>query len=177
MRLIKSEEIYKGSIVNLTLRSYHNAEGQEIQREVIEHPGSVVILPLLAENQVLLVKQYRAGAGRELLELPAGLVEPGESLQNAARRELEEETGYRNGEFKSLFSMYASPGFLNEQLHIFLARDLTQDGTLERDHDEKIELETMSFQDLRLHLRAGNIKDGKTIAALSWFFTFGNTGS
>jgi len=172
MHKIKREEKFVGKIITLSVNTYRDAEGREWQREVVEHPGAAAVVPLIAPGEVLLVEQYRPGANRKLLEIPAGLLEAGEDPRDCAARELEEETGHRAGKLELLFSMYPSAGLFTEQIHIFLATDLTPATDLKPDEDEHLTVQRYSLTDLKTQLRVGNLKDAKTIAALGFMFTF-----
>ena len=143
---------------------------QTVQRDVIRHNGSVVVLAVdtksnPADPGILLIRQYRHAAGKLLLELPAGRIEPGESLIPAARRELIEETGYRARRWSKLVRYYASPGFLSEAMHILLAEDLTL-GEAAPEDDEKIELHMTPLSEALRMIHAGRIEDGKTLIGL-----------
>ena len=172
MRKIDRDLKYEGTMINLVVNTYVTPEGQEFKREMTEHRGAAAVLPLLGNDRVVLVEQFRPGANRKLLEIPAGCLEVGEDPRACAARELEEETGYRAGKLDTLFSFFPSPGILDEHMHIFLATDLQETGKLNPDEDEHVNTVVMTFQELRVQLRVGNIKDGKTIAALGYLFTF-----
>ncbi len=141
--------------------------GVRATRDVIRHNGSVVILAVDAASNpsdpgILLIRQYRHAAGKVLLELPAGRIEPGEKLFPAARRELIEETGYRAKKWSKLVSYFASPGFLTESMNILLAEDLTL-GEAAPEEDEKIELHMTPLSEVLRLIHAGKIEDGKTL--------------
>jgi ADP-ribose pyrophosphatase len=149
--LIGTREIYSGRIINLRLDEIEVASGINVRREVVEHPGAVVILPIDSEDRILWVKQYRHAAGRELIELPAGTLEHGEKPEACARRELIEEVGFAADNWTSLGGFYSAPGFCTEYLHAFLATELrgeTADG------------------DSLARLDAGEIVDAKSVATL-----------
>jgi ADP-ribose pyrophosphatase len=131
---------------------------------MIDHPGSVVLVPLLGD-QVVLVRQYRWTLGQTILELPAGTRHPDESPELCAQRELREETGYRAGRLTPLGSIWPAPGLTNEQMHLFLARDLSAD-PLPMDADEQIENCLVPFSAALEMARNGTFSDAKTIIAL-----------
>lgn len=133
------------------------------------HPGSVVLLPYLADGRVLLVRQYRHAARQALWELPAGTLEPGEDPLDAAQRELAEETGYRARRLKRLCEFFPSPGILSEKMRLFEARGLTP-SPAHPDPDERIRVRRFSRPELRALVSAGKIRDGKTLAGLLWLF-------
>jgi ADP-ribose pyrophosphatase len=142
--------------------------GVEIQRAIIHHRGSAVMMPVDARGRILLVRQYRLAARAALWELPAGRVDEGETVLQAARRELLEETGIRARTWKKLVSFVASPGYLSEKMTIFVATDLRQ-GEAQPMEDERIECRWFTARELDARLRAGKIVDGKTlIGFLAW---------
>ena len=163
--LISSREIHRGRIITLRVDDIEVASGQNVRREIIEHPGAVVIVPVDPEGRVLWVKQYRHAAGRALLELPAGTLEQGESPEATARRELIEETGFSAASWRPLGGFYSAPGFCTEYVHAFADTDLTPDYA-EGDEDEDIELLSLSMEQSLARLDAGEIEDAKSVAAL-----------
>jgi ADP-ribose pyrophosphatase len=139
--------------------------GQTITRETIQHPGAVVIVPLLDDGRVCLVRNYRLAVNATLIELPAGTLEPGERAEIAAKRELAEETGYDAGRMEALGQMLMSPGILNERMHVFVATSLAA-GTAAPEADEEIETLLASWAEALAMIDDGRIQDAKTIAAL-----------
>jgi len=140
-------------------------DGTETVRDTLYHPDSVAILPLEDNGDIVMVRQYRSAAGRELLELPAGVIEGDEPPIEAARRELREETGLDATELVALGSFFASPGSMTERLHAFLATGLFAN-PLAPDDDERITLERVPFTEAVLMARAGELNDAKTLASL-----------
>jgi len=138
MKLISSKEISRTPIFRVTMDHALDPGGFEIKRAIVQHGGSAVMMPVDAQGRILLVRQYRLPARRYLWELPAGRVDPGETVLKAARRELAEETGYRARKWKKIAVFFASPGFLAEKMTIFLATDLTP-GEAKPMEDERIE--------------------------------------
>lgn len=134
-------------------------------RELIVHPGAVLILPLLDDGRVVLIRNFRYSAGKELLELPAGTLEAGEAPATCAAREVEEETGYRAAHLEPLCSFYTTPGFTNEFMHAFVATGLTQTAQ-HLDPTEQIRVEPMTLTAAVEATLDGQIVDAKTIAAL-----------
>lgn len=163
--VIHSERIFQGRVVNLRVDTVRLPNGRVSRREVVEHRGAVAIVPLLDDETVLMIKQFRLAANEVLLEIPAGTLEPGEPPEECAARELEEETGYRAGTLRRLFSQYLAPGYSQEILHVFLARDL-QRTTQQTEEDETVEVVPMSIHRAVELVLSGEIKDAKTIAAL-----------
>ncbi|MCA8937203.1 MAG: NUDIX hydrolase [Planctomycetes bacterium] len=168
---LNRQRVYEGKLFNVTHVTLENSEGKAVGRDVIEHPGAACVIPMVDKETVLLVEQWRVGAKRALWEIPAGTLDPGEDPLTCAARELEEETGYKAGKLEHLFTMYPSPGILDEKMHIFVATDLTK-GVQKLDDDEEIVIKPFTFRDLRVQLKANNLKDGKTIAALGYLMVF-----
>ena len=164
-RTVRSETLYRGRVLTLKLDEVVEPGGVEVRRELVVHPGSVVVLPLLADGRVVLVRQFRYAARRSLWELVAGSLEPRESVLAAARRELLEETGYRARTMRRLLSFYPSPGFLTERMHLVQARGLTP-GPAQLEVDERIEVGRFTRSELSRMVSSGGIEDGKTLVAL-----------
>jgi ADP-ribose pyrophosphatase len=133
--------------------------------DVVEHPGGVTVLAFDDQDRVLLVRQYRHPVGRPLLELPAGTLEPGESPEHCASRELQEETGYRADRLERLGGFYSAPGYCSEYLYVFLAEGLLE-SKLDGD-EEDIRVERHSLAEVNELVAAGEVEDAKTLAALT----------
>jgi ADP-ribose pyrophosphatase len=161
--VLSSREIYRGKAVTLRVDEIGLPLGGVATREVVEHPGAVVMAAIDDAGQVYLVRQYRHAVGRDLLELPAGTLEPGEEPLAAARRELQEEVGLEADSWTALGFFYSSPGFANERLYAFLARGLHAVGT-DPDFDEDLTPVKLPLDDLLRHLL--EITDAKTLATL-----------
>ena len=166
-RTISSKNVFQGNVFWVTRDVVTEPGGVKAVREVIRHNGSVVVLAVDTESNpkdpgILLIRQYRHAAGKLLLELPAGRVEPGEKLLAAGKRELREETGYRAKRWSKHVTYYASPGFLTETMTILLAEGLTL-GESAPEEDEKIELHMTPLSNVLRLIRAGRIEDGKTL--------------
>ena len=138
--------------------------GREGTFDIVEHVGGVTIVALDQDDRLLLVRQYRHAIGRELLELPAGTLDPGEPPEATAQRELQEETGYRPTRMERLGGFYTAPGYCTEYLHVFLATDLVE-GRLEGD-EEAIHVERLTLEEVLRLIAAGEIEDAKTSGAL-----------
>ena len=134
-------------------------------REVVEHTGSVVVLPVFPDGRILLVRQYRYAAGDFLWELVAGHIEPDERPLAAARRELREETGYRTRRFEPLVTFFPTPGFLTEQMHLYRATQLRA-GRARPEADEEFEVRAFTRRELERMLRQGKLRDGKTLVGV-----------
>lgn len=141
------------------------SDGRLIRRDVILHPGAVVILPVLDDATVCLLRNNRPAVGETLWEVPAGTLEPGEPVDSAAARELAEETGYRASWWKKLGEFYPSPGVLSEKMHLFVACELTP-GPMNLEADEELEPHLVSWQQAMTWVLDGTIRDAKTILAL-----------
>lgn len=139
--------------------------GHQITRDIIRHPGSVVILPVLNDFRVCLIRNFRVAVDSELIELPAGTLEPPEPPRQCAQRELIEETGYRAGQMELVTSFYPAPGILDEQMHLFVASDLTE-GVPAREPGEQIENMVVRFGEAMDMIKRGEIQDAKTIVGL-----------
>jgi ADP-ribose pyrophosphatase len=164
-RVTASKRVYEGHIMNVRLDTVELADGRNAQREVVEHAEVVAIVPVDAKGNVVLVRQYRLPAQDVLLEVPAGGVDEGESVDEAAQRELREETGYRASNLERVGGFYVSPGYVTEFIHVFLATDLSED-PLDGDEDEEIEVIRIPLTEALRFIDTGEIKDGKSIIGL-----------
>ncbi len=164
-KAIESNYVFKGKIINLRIDEFSLTADKKIKREVVEHPGSVVIVPILDKNKVVLIKQYRYAIGREILELPAGTLNNAERPLECAKRELLEETGYKAKYFKRLGSVYLAPGYCNELIRIYLARDLKYKGR-RVEEDEEIEVTVLNLKDAFHDVLKKRFYDAKTICGL-----------
>ena len=161
---ISSRDVYHGCIVDVHMDEVSLPNGKRSQREVVEHPGGVCILPLDDQMRVITVTQYRYVFEKNLLELPAGKLDrDSEDQLEAAKRELSEETGLEAAKWTYLGYTLASPGFCDEALHMYLARDLTRTGQ-HLDEDEFLDVVTMPFDQLLEQVMDGTITDAKTVA-------------
>lgn len=160
-----SERLFDGQIISVDRDRLIDVNGVEIVRDVVRHPGGAGGLPLFDDMTVALVRQYRHPARRELLEIPAGRIDPGESPIQCAAREIEQEIGYRPGRIVGLAEFYSTPGFCEERLHVFLASSLSP-SEQNLDHDELLEVERMPFDEALSLAYSGRIEDSKTIIAL-----------
>ncbi len=164
-RVVESRRVFEGRIVRLRIDTVALPDGRSAQREVAEHAPVVVVVPLDGEGNVLLVRQYRLPVAQFLLELPAGCIDPGESVEEAVQRELREETGQRAGRLERLAAFYASPGFCDELMHLFLATEL-EHSPLAGDDDENIEVVRVPLAEALALVDRGEIIDAKTIVGL-----------
>lgn len=143
-------------------------DGVEHIREIVRHPGAVVILPLLDDGRLCFVQNYRVAVGQTLIELPAGTLEPGEDPAETARRELAEETGYRAGRIEHLLTFCMSPGILDERMHLYLAEQL-QPGPMALEAGEDIQPLLCTWEESLKMIRRGDIRDAKTLAGLLYY--------
>jgi len=164
-----SRTVYEGRVVTLKVDEIVEPGGVRARREVVVHPGSVVVIPRLADGRIVLVRQYRYAARQSLWELVAGGLDGRETVLAAARRELLEETGYRSRRVRHLLSFYPSPGVLTERMHLVEARDLTLTKATPEE-DERIEVGRFRESELRRMLSSRKICDGKTLVGLMWLF-------
>lgn len=162
MKLISSEEICRTPIFWVTLDHALDPKGFEIKRAIVQHPGSAVMMPVDDKGRMLLVRQYRLPARAYLWELPAGRVDAGETVLQAARRELKEETGYAARKWTKLVSFYNSPGFVAEKMTIYVARELKA-GEATPMEDERIQTRFFSMKEVGEMIRKGQVRDAKTI--------------
>lgn len=158
---------YQGKFLEVHTDKVRLPNGRDSVREYLVHPGSVAAVPLLEDGRLLLVKQFRYPVGQEILEIPAGKIDPGETPEAAIYRELTEEIGYAAHRLTPLVSVWTSPGFCNELLHLFLAADLTPSPAT-GDEDEFIEIIAVTRQELFRSMHSGKIVDGKTLLAISY---------
>jgi ADP-ribose pyrophosphatase len=152
-------------------RRAFDVNGQHLVHDIVVHPGAAVILPIMPDGRLAMIYNYRVAAGGELLELPAGTLDPGEDPLTCAGRELAEETGYRAGRIVPLISFYSSPGIVSERLHAFLATELTP-GETAHEGTEQIRLAPLTLEDTLRAIHDGRICDGKTIVALLFYERF-----
>jgi len=165
---IQTEEIYRGKIINLRIDKVRLPDGRRSTREIVEHPGGVTIIPLINDEEIILVEQFRKPSEKTLLELPAGKLEKNEEPIYTAKRELIEETGYSARNWDYLLNFYTSPGFADEILYLFLARGLEEVG-IDPDDDEIIKIHRLPVDKIMEEINSGRIQDGKTILGLQYF--------
>lgn len=159
------EYLYFGRVINLRIDNVRLPDGMPARREIVEHRDAVTIIPMDNDGNVLLVRQYRKAVEQELLEAPAGVMNEGETPEDAARRELAEETSLAAAAWQRLAGFYSTPGFSNEYLHIFLALDLSP-AEATPDEDEDISLHWLPLADALAMIETGELRDAKTIAGL-----------
>jgi len=164
-KTLSSQLIYDGRAVKLRVDTVRMPGGRETRREIVEHRDCVAIVAVDADDNVLLVNQFRKSVEKELLEIPAGGIDPGEDPVTTVRREMQEETGYLPGKVEKLGGFYSSPGFCTEYLHLYLATDLTP-SPLYAEDTESIKLVRVPISQIPSLIASGSICDAKSIAGL-----------
>jgi ADP-ribose pyrophosphatase len=162
--------VYSGRVINLDVDVVEFPNGTTGELELFRHPGASAVVPFLTDPQgedpqILLIRQYRYAADGYLYEIPAGRLDPGEDPEECARRELREETGCTAGTMRHLYTMYTTPGFTDEKIHIFLATDLQQ-GEAAREADEFLTVEPVLLSRALEMVKSGELKDGKTAVGI-----------
>ncbi len=173
---VGGERVYTGRIISVDLDDVRFPDGSVGKLEMIRHPGASAVVPLLgelgdADPVILLIRQYRYAAEKYLYEIPAGRLDPGESPADCAHRELQEETGYRAARVEPLFTMFTTPGFTDEKIHLFLATGLVA-GEANREADEFMELVPTPLSRALAMIEQGEIQDAKTALALLYAADF-----
>ncbi len=163
--ILHTEEIYNGRVVHLAVLDVRLPDGKTSKRELIRHNGAVAIVALDAQQNVLLVRQFRIAAGRVLTEIPAGTLNPNEAPDVCAIRELQEETGHRPGKLEVLGGIFVAPGYTTEFIHLFYATDLDA-SKLTHDDDEFIEVDRVPLTQALAMIERGEIIDAKTVTGL-----------
>ncbi len=167
-KTVKNNYIYKGSILTLRCDDAELPDGKPCKREIVEHSGGACVL-YVEEGKVLLVRQYRYAYGESIYEIPAGKLNAGEDPKAAAARELEEEAGVKAAELELLFVDYPSPGYTNEKIYIYYAKN-GEKVSAHLDEGVFLDAEYIPLETVRKMLKNGEIRDGKTIIALQWYF-------
>jgi len=162
--LINRREVFAGQVLRLVVDRVSLPGGSISTREVVYHPGAVAIIPFLTDRKIVLVKQYRHAVGKLLWEIPAGKLEQTEKPLDCAKRELFEETGYRARRWTRILSFYTSPGFTDEQITLFVAKELIQAGTFDTREIGLVSI--ISQSQIEQMVNAERIRDGKTLLAL-----------
>lgn len=161
-----SELKFDGKLIKVTYDVAQVADGRDAWREVVRHPGASAIIVIDDKNRIVMERQFRYALDEALLEIPAGKLNPGEDPLLCAKRELQEETGYFATEWIPLGTIATSPGFCDEVLHLYVAKNLTM-GETHMDPDEFVELEYYTFDELMTAIKKEKIKDGKSLAAIA----------
>ena len=162
---IDTKPIFNGVVFDVREDTLMTADGRRYTRQIVHHPGAVAIVPIDADDNVLMVRQYRHPIEQALLEIPAGVVEIGESPDDTAQRELREETGFATRNLRAVGGIYSSPGFCDEMVYMYIARDLIP-SRLPADDDEDITVERVPMSQAGRLIRLGEIQDAKSVAGL-----------
>lgn len=170
-KVLRSEMLYEGKVFGVRRDEVVEPGGVRAIREVITHPGSVVVLPVFPDGRILMIRQYRYATRQFLWELVAGRIDEGENVQKAAARELLEETGYRAERFRVLLDMFPTPGFLEERMFVLQARGLTE-GQAQPEEDERITVKIFTRRQIETMIRRNELRDAKSIAGLLYYFRF-----
>lgn len=171
LRVLSSTILCQARVFTVRHDEIIEPSGLKATRDIVAHPGSVVIIPVLEDGRIVLIRQFRYAAGQYLWELVAGHKEPGEDPAMGAQRELMEETGYAAKRVRKLFDIFPSPGLLGEQMDIYLAEGLTK-GTARPEDDEKISARIVTLAEAERWIREAKIRDAKTIAGLLYYSKF-----
>lgn len=174
-RVVDAEVVHQGKYMTFRVETIERADGSRGTRDIVRHPGAVAVLAVDDDGRLLFVRQWRVAAGRGMLEIPAGTLDVADGVAEdpdlAARRELEEETGYRAGRWERLSSFWTAPGFASELMHLYLATELVPvagDDRLAPDEDEHLELRHLSVADAIVAVETGRIADAKSILGVLW---------
>jgi ADP-ribose pyrophosphatase len=167
-KVLRSKVVFQGRVFGVRRETVIEPSGVKATREIVTHPGSVVVLPVFPDGRILMIRQYRHAAGQYLWELVAGSKDPGESFEQGARRELHEETGYTARRMRKLLDLFPTPGFVSENMVIFLAEGLKL-GKAHPEADEKIELRIFSLSEIENWMRSGKIRDAKSVAGIFYY--------
>ena len=168
-RVLSRKTVFRGYVSKLDVLQIETASGKRVERELIRHPGAVVIIPVLPNGRLVLVKQLRIATGKRIWEFPAGTIEPGEPTRRCADRELQEETGWKPGKLTKIVEYYPTPGISNEKMYLYLAENLRRVEGVEADPDEEIEVRTFSPAEIERMIRTRVIVDGKTILGFFYY--------
>lgn len=166
-KTISKEMIYKGKIIDVEKHQVTLPDGNISEREIVKHNGAVAVLALTDEKEVVVVQQYRKAMEKTLLEIPAGKLEHGEDREEAAKRELEEETGYKTKQLELIGEMYGCPGFCDEKVSIYFTDQLIK-GEVKLDEDEFLQVQKLSITDVETLMHSQKIEDAKTMIAFQY---------
>lgn len=173
-QVLGSRTVFEGRVFRVRIDELRYADGTTHRCDVVAHGPSFAVIALPSSNEIVLVRQYRHPARSMLWEIPAGTANANEPPRDGALRELAEETGYRAGRIRPLWSAYVTPGFCDEVVHLFVAEDLTP-GEQSLDEDERIEVATVPLEQALQMVDAGEVVDVKTLLALQWMALRGST--
>ena len=164
VQLLRRERVHEGPLLRIDLDHIRLPNGHPTSVECIRHPGAAAVIPLLGDGRVVLLRQYRHAVGGTILEIPAGKLDPGERPEDCARREVEEETGYRPGRLESLGSILTTPGFTDEVIWLYLAHEL-RPCPARPEADECLEPVLLGWDEALAAIDAGTLRDAKSVVA------------
>jgi ADP-ribose pyrophosphatase len=164
-RLVSSTVTYRGKLFDVELDELEMANGVVAKREIIRHPGAVAMVPVAQDGRLLLVTQYRHAAGKRLLEIPAGTLEPGEDPRDCAIRECQEEVGMLPGRVEAIGGIYVAPGYTSEYIHLFVCSELRA-SVLDADEDEDLEIHPATLEEALRFIDEGVIADAKSVVGI-----------
>jgi len=170
-KTLKRKYVFEGRLIKVRVDTVAAGDGHRAEREIVEHPDAVVMVALDKDDNILMVDQYRAPLGKNLLEIPAGVIEKSEDAESTAVREMQEETGYKPQKVEFLTGFYTSPGFSNEYLHLYMVTELME-SRLEAEDTAGIELVRVPVSQINELITSGRIQDAKTIAGLLLFLEY-----
>ena len=162
-KTVEEKRIYTGRLLNLNADRVSLPSGRKTFREWVHHPGAAAAIPFISEDRIILIRQFRYPVSSDLLEIPAGTIEEGESPEENIARELKEEIGYEARELREIVSFYPSPGYTDERIHLFKASNLVP---VDVEREEGIEIIEVSLKEALSMIKKGKIRDGKSIIAL-----------
>lgn len=170
-KVLSSKSVFRSPVFDVVKQEVVEPQGVRATRVIVTHPGSVVVLPVFPDGRLLLIRQYRHSARQYLWEAVAGRKDPGETFEHGAHRELKEETGYAAKKLRKLMDVFPTPGFVAENMVIFLAEGLTK-GEATPEADEKITQRIFTLKKAEDWIRSGRIRDAKTVAAVLYYSRF-----
>jgi len=168
---LSSKVLFDGRAIKVRVDTVRRPDGRRTTREIVEHAAVIAVIPVDNDGNVLLVRQFRKPVEKELLEIPAGGIDPGEDAEAAVIRELQEEIGFRPGRLERLGGFYSAPGYATEYIHLYLAADLVP-GRLHAEDTEEIKLVRVPLAQVPELIASGKIEDAKSIAGLLYYLEF-----
>jgi ADP-ribose pyrophosphatase len=168
---LSTQVIFEGRVIKLRVDTVRTADGRRSTREIVEHAACIAVIAVDADDNILLVRQYRQAPGKELLEIPAGGIDEGEDIEAAVVREMQEEIGFRPKKVQHLCGFYTTPGFCNEYLYLYLATDLIPD-PLSAEDTAGIAVVRVPVKEVLALIASGKVEDSKTIAGLLFYLQY-----
>lgn len=175
-KILSSKILLRSRVFDVRRDKIIEPDGLRSVRDIVVHSGSVVVLPVLDDGRIVLIRQYRHAVGRELWELVAGGMEPGEAPLAGAKRELAEETGYTARSWRKLLDVFPTPGFVSERMVVYLAQEL-REGEARPEDDERITTRVFAPREIERWIRSGKLRDAKSIAGILFYLRFCRRGS